>query len=113
MTSKPQEVRFAPSAHPALTDLNSRLRDLAGDAAYKAGLDYLRKGAVKAGTVAGTTAFASVSGSTDYRVSISLAPGTKVSCTCPVQRRTKFCKHVVARSQALDQRPGDFSISDA
>ena len=43
---------FDPAAHLPLTDLGSRLRDLAGDAAYKAGRDYLRKGRVQDGAVA-------------------------------------------------------------
>ena len=58
-------------AGPALADLGSRLRQLAGDAAYQAGLAYFRKGVVKDGSVAGSTAYATVSGSTDYRVSVA------------------------------------------
>lgn len=101
---------FEPSAHPPLTDLGSRLRELAGDASYLAGRDYLRKGLVKQGTVAGTTSYATVAGSTDYRVSIAFADEPKVTCTCPAHRRNKFCKHVVAVCIALLERPGDFVV---
>src|SRR5207248_8448384 len=89
-------VTFDPAAHPALADLGARLRELAGDAAYRAGHDYLRKGLVQQGAVAATTAYATVRGSTDYRVSVAFAAEPKVACTCPAHRRSKYCKHVVA-----------------
>jgi hypothetical protein len=105
---------FEPTAHPTLADLTDRLRGLAGDAAYKAGRDYHKKGAVKSGVVAGTTAFAVVSGSTDYRVSVAFGGGDpKVSCTCPAHRRSKFCKHVVALCVALVERPSEFGVTEA
>ena len=47
---------FDPSRHAALLALGERLRELAGDAAYGAGRDYLRQGMVKDGTVAGAIA---------------------------------------------------------
>ena len=37
----------------------------------------------------------------------------KVSCTCPAHRRNKFCKHVVAVSVALLDRPGEFVVGEA
>ncbi len=104
---------FIPSEHPALTDLGARLRELAGDASYVAGRDYLKKGLVKQGAVAGTTAFASVSGSTDYRVSIAFGgEDHKVTCTCPAHRRNKYCKHVVAVCEALLNQPNAFVPTD-
>jgi len=107
--------QFEPAAHPALLDLGARLRDLAGDAAFQAGRDYLRKGLVGQGTVAGTTAYATVRGSTEYRVSIAFpsAAALAVRCTCPAHRRNRFCKHVVALWGALLERPAEFTASDA
>jgi hypothetical protein len=104
---------FDPAAHPALADLAARLRELAGDAAYRAGQDYLRKGLVQQGAVAATTVYATVRGSTDYRVSVGFAAEPKVTCTCPAHRRNRYCKHVVAVCAALLQRPSDFAVSDA
>src|SRR5262249_31261458 len=104
---------FEPTAHPTLADLTNRLHGLAGDAAYKAGRDYLKKNAVKSGVVAGTTTFAMVTGSTDYRVSVAFGGDPKVSCTCPAHRRSKFCKHVVALCVALVERPSEFGVTEA
>jgi hypothetical protein len=102
-----------PKAHPALADLGGRLRELAGDAAYTAGRDYMKKGLVKQGSVAGTKAYASVAGSTDYRVTIDFtADELKVVCTCPAHRRSKYCKHVVAVSCLLLEKPEQFSAVD-
>lgn len=95
---------FNPEAHPQLIDLGQRLRALAGDAAYKAGRQYLAKGAVRAPTVMGATAYATVSGSTDYRVSLGLGEKPAPHCTCPAYRRNRFCKHVVALSLTLLER---------
>lgn len=112
-------MSFDPSALPQLSSLGERLRELAGDAAFKAGHDYLRKGVVKDGAVAPTAdnpaAFATVSGSTDYRVTIRLpaADEARVTCTCPAHRRSKFCKHVVAVCSALLEQPGTFSVLDS
>jgi hypothetical protein len=99
---------FDPAAHPGLVTLGGDLRQLAGDAAYRAGLEYLRKGLVAQGSVAGTTAYATVSGSTNYRVSVSFGDAAKVTCTCPAHRRSKFCKHVVAVCAALLEQPAAF-----
>jgi hypothetical protein len=99
---------FDPAAFPGLVTLGGGLRQLAGDAAYRAGQEYLRKGLVAQGSVAGTTAYATVSGSTDYRVSVSFGDAAKVTCTCPAHRRSKFCKHVVAVCAALLEQPSAF-----
>lgn len=111
MTSTP----FNPAAHPPLTDLGERLRELAGDAAYRAGRDYLRKGRVQDATVAETAAYATVKGSTEYRVTVAFpsVEATKVGCTCPAHRRNKYCKHVVAVCTALVEQPTAFSVIDA
>ena len=103
---------FDPAAHPGLAELAARLRELAGDNAYQAGRDYLRKGLVRQGAVAGTTAYATVTGSTDYRVSVGFAAEPKVTCSCPAHRRSKFCKHVVAVCAALLERPADFAATE-
>lgn len=103
---------FDPAAHPPLADLAARLRELAGDSAYQAGRDYLRKGLVRQTAVAATTAYATVAGSTDYRVSIAFADTLKPTCTCPAHRRNTFCKHVVAVCTALLDRPADFTPAD-
>ncbi len=106
------DTPFDPSEHPALIDLGQRLRELAGDSAYAAGRDYLKKGLVKQGAVAGTTGYATVSGSTEYRVSIAFGDEVKVTCTCPAHRRNRHCKHVVAVCSALLERPGDFARAE-
>src|SRR5687768_8888206 len=108
--------RFDPKVYPALVDLGSRLRELAGDAAYAAGRDYLRRGLVRHGTVAGTTAHAAVAGSTDYRIAVAFGAELaepKVTCTCPAHRRNKHCKHVVAVVVGLLERPGEFAPVEA
>jgi len=101
-----------PREHAALSDLGGRLRELAGDAAYTAGRDYLKKGLVRQGTVAGTKAYASVTGSTDYRVTIDFSGELKVVCTCPAHRRSKYCKHVVAVCCLLLEKPDQFAPTD-
>jgi len=106
---------FDPTAHPPLTDLGARLRELAGDAAFRAGRDYLRKGRVQDGAVAGDSAHATVKGSTEYRVMVAFptVETTRVSCTCPAHRRNKHCKHVVAVCTALLEQPATFAVLDA
>jgi hypothetical protein len=105
---------FNPAAHAPLTDLGERLRELAGDAAYRAGRDYLRKGKVQDGAVAMNSAHATVKGSTEYRVTVSFpsVEDTKVSCTCPAHRRSAYCKHVVALCAALLEQPAAFAVLD-
>lgn len=105
-------MAFDPNTFPTLIDLSTRLRELAGDAAYKAGRDYLKKGLVKSGAVSPVTGSAVVTGSTDYRVSIGLVE-ERVTCTCPAHRRNKHCKHVVAVVGALLERPGEFQAVEA
>jgi hypothetical protein len=105
---------FDPAANGTLTDLGTRLRDLAGDSAYRAGRDYLRKGKVRDGAVAGSQAYATVSGSTDYRVTLAFpsVEATRVTCSCPAHRRSKYCKHVVAVCTALLEQPATFAVLD-
>jgi hypothetical protein len=101
-----------PGAHPLLIGLGERLTELAGETAYVAGRDYLKKGLVRHTTVAGTTAHATVTGATDYRVSVKFAVELAepvVTCSCPAHRRSRHCKHVVAVVVALLERPGDFT----
>jgi hypothetical protein len=106
---------FDPNAHPPLTDLGARLRELAGAAAYKAGRDYLLKGNVHDAAVAETSAYATVKGSTNYHITVHFpsVDATKVTCTCPAHRRSTFCKHVVAVCSALLERPTEFSVLEA
>src|SRR3954454_11611624 len=106
---------FDPAAHAPLTDLGDRLRELAGDAAYKAGREYLRKGNVHDGAVAESSAHATVKGSTEYRVTVSFpsVETTKVRCTCPAHRRSAYCKHVVAVCTALLEQPATFTVLEA
>jgi hypothetical protein len=105
---------FDPGAHPVLAGLGPRLRELAGDSSYAAGLTYFRKGVVKHGAVAGTTAYATVTGSTDYRVTVAFGEEPlRVTCTCPAYRRNKHCKHVVAVCVTLLQRPESFAVGQA
>jgi hypothetical protein len=75
---------------------------------------YFRKGVVKHGTVAGTTAYATVTGSTDYRVTVAFGEEPlRATCTCPAYRRNKHCKHVVAVCVTLLQRPESFAVGQA
>jgi hypothetical protein len=105
---------FDPAAHPVLAGLGPRLRELAGDGSYAAGMTYSRKGVVKHGAVAGTTAYATVTGSTDYRVTVAFGEEPlRVTCTCPAHRRNKHCKHVVAVCATLLQRPESFAVGAA
>lgn len=108
-------TQFDPAAHQSLTDLGERLRDLAGDAAYKAGRDYLRKGRVQDGAVAESSAHATVKGSSEYRVTVAFPSieATKVRCTCPAHRRSAYCKHVVAVCAALLEQPAAFTMLEA
>lgn len=102
---------FDPALFPALVALGQQIRELAGEAAYRAGRDYLRQGMIQEPTVSEEQALAAVRGSTDYRVSISFAgAAAKVTCTCPAHRRSKHCKHVVAVSVALIEQPRLFQI---
>jgi len=103
---------FDPAVFPALLALGQHIRELAGEAAYRAGRDYLRQGMIHNPTISDTQAMAAVRGSTDYRVSISFAgtAAAKVTCTCPAHRRSKHCKHVVAVSVALVEEPRLFEI---
>jgi hypothetical protein len=104
---------FDPAQYPSLAGLGERLRELAGDSAFQSGREYFRKGQVSETGVAGSTAHASVTGSTVYRVSVNFAGEVKPACTCPAHRRNKFCKHVVAVCTALLERPGDFAAVEA
>lgn len=103
---------FDPAGFPPLIALGQRLRELAGESAYRAGRDYLRGGMIKDLTVTDVQAMASVRGSTDYRVSISFgaAGAASVTCTCPAHRRSTHCKHVVAVAVALVEQPRLFQI---
>src|SRR5262245_44672161 len=77
-------------------------------------MTYFRKGVVKHGAVAGTTAYATVTGSTDYRVTVAFGEEPlRVTCTCPAYRRNKHCKHVVAVCVTLLQRPESFAVGQA
>jgi hypothetical protein len=106
---------FDPAVHLPLTDLGGRLRELAGDAAFKAGRDYLRKGRVQDGAVAESSAHATVKGSSEYRVTVAFpsVEATKVRCTCPAHRRNAYCKHVVAVCTALLEQPATFTVLEA
>jgi hypothetical protein len=104
---------FEPAHHPSLLALGERLRELAGDGAYGAGRDYLRRGMVKDAAVAGAVARAVVAGSTDYRITVDFAGEVRVTCTCPAQRRSRHCKHVVAVCVALLEQPKLFRVVPA
>lgn len=103
-----------PATYPALNGLVERLAERSGDAAFHAGLVYFNKGAVTNTTVAGTTAHASVTGSSTYRITVAFGSDeVKPSCSCPAFRRNPFCKHVVAVCHALVARPGSFTPVEA
>lgn len=108
-------TQFDPAAHQPLTELGERLRELAGNAAYRAGRDYLRKGRVQDAVVTETAAYATVKGSSEYRVTVRFpsVEGTNVRCTCPAHRRKAYCKHVVAVCTALVEQPGVFEVTEA
>ncbi len=104
---------FDPAAHPILADLTTQLPDLAGAGAFREGQVYFAKGLVQQTTVSGTSAYATVKGSADYRVSVAFGDPVKVTCTCPAHRRNRYCKHVVALCTALVQSPGSFTVVEA
>jgi hypothetical protein len=104
---------FDPTAHPMLADLTTQLPELAGAAAFRDGKVYFAKGLVQQTTVSGTSAYATVKGSADYRVSVGFGDPVKVTCTCPAHRRNRYCKHVVALCTALVQAPGSFTVVEA
>jgi len=104
---------FDPGAHPNLTDLMTQLPELAGAAAFREGTVYFAKGLVQQTTVGGASAYATVKGSADYRVSVGFGDPVKVTCTCPAHRRNRHCKHVVALCTALVQSPETFTVVEA
>ncbi|MFN8557742.1 MAG: SWIM zinc finger family protein [Dehalococcoidia bacterium] len=103
---------FDPTAFPSLAGLGDRLRGLAGDGAYAAGRDYFRRLQVGHAVVAGATAHATVTGASEYRVSVAFGGEVTPSCTCPAHRRNRFCKHVVAVCTALVERPERFTVRE-
>src|SRR5262245_34863194 len=104
---------FEPANHAALLALGETLQGLAGDSAYRAGRDYLRKGMIQNATIAGSVARAAVRGSTDYQITVTFTADVKVTCTCPAHRRNKHCKHVVAVCVALLEQPKSFQVVEA
>ena len=103
-------ARFDANAYPSLLQLIERLRELSGDAAHRAGRDYLRGTSLTQGAVAGSIASAVVIGTTEYRVTLNFETEPVPSCTCPANRRNKYCKHVVAICLALVEKPDLFTI---
>lgn len=102
--------RFDPSGFPILLELIEGLRALSGDAAHRAGRDYLRGQSLTQGAVAGATASAVVTGRTDYRVTVTFEGEALPTCTCPAHLRNRYCKHVVAVCLALAERPEQFAV---
>ncbi len=103
-------VRFDANEFPNLLSLIEGLRALSGDAAHRAGRDYLRGASLTQGAVAGSMASAVVTGRTEYRVTLTFEADPVPSCTCPAHRRNRYCKHVVAICLALAERPELFSV---
>lgn len=103
-------ARFDANVFPSLLQLIERLRELSGDAAHRAGRDYLRGTSLTQGAISGSTASAVVIGRTEYKVTISFEADPVPSCTCPANRRNRYCKHVVAICLALVEKPDLFSI---
>ncbi len=103
-------ARFDANGFPNLVDLIEGLRALSGDAAHRAGRDYLRGQSLTQGAVAGAMASAVVTGRTDYRVTVTFEGDAVPTCTCPAHRRNRYCKHVVAVCLALAERPELFAV---
>lgn len=101
---------FEADGFPVLLEFVARLRELSGDAAHRAGRDYLRGQSVTQGAVAGAMASAVVTGRTEYRVTLSFEGDPVPTCTCPAHRRNRYCKHVVAICLALVERPDLFAL---
>lgn len=84
---------------PPPDDLLDRtlLRQMAGDAEFRKGENYLQAGAVRQVQVAGDRITAKVSGSRAYRVKLWRGRGQlQFSCNCDRGHEQEFCKHCVA-----------------
>ena len=73
------------------------LIQMAGDAAYKRGLDYYKQGHVGQLRLKGKTIIAEVEGSEIYQVTLKHTSKLfEGSCDCPASEGFDFCKHCVA-----------------
>jgi hypothetical protein len=105
--------RVAISARNAITE--STLRALAGERAFRRGLEML--GTVADLVVGSDRISATVHGSEDYAVTLTLADqgGLRGTCDCPQGQQGFFCKHCVAVGLVIARdspfvpapRPGD------
>jgi hypothetical protein len=77
----------------------------------KAGSDYVHAGALRDASVSPKQLLATVTGRTDYKVTVSWSPSgeIKTGCTCPAHRRQGICKHAVAVIEAFLHQPGQFN----
>jgi hypothetical protein len=94
--------RVATATRPAVTEAD--LRAAAGERSFERGTGYLR--AVSGIEVVGNQVIATVSGSADYLVVLTLsdpAAGTRLrgECGCPYGQEGFFCKHCVAVGLAV------------
>lgn len=92
--------------HPRIDD--ALLRELAGEAAYRRGLDYAADEAVKLESRTPEEATASVRGTSVYQVALRWRDGAlEGRCDCPVGARDEFCKHQVATALVWGTALGD------
>src|SRR5262245_49996087 len=94
--------RVTTAIRPALTEAD--LRAAAGERSFERGTGYLR--AVSGIELVGSQVMATVSGSADYLVVLTLpdaVAGTSLrgECGCPYGQEGFFCKHCVAVGLAL------------
>src|SRR5262249_54313011 len=94
--------RVAIATRPAVTEAD--LRSAAGERSFERGTGYLR--AVSGIEAVGNQVMATVSGSADYLVVLTLpdpAAGTRLrgECGCPYGQEGFFCKHCVAVGLAI------------
>jgi hypothetical protein len=85
--------------------------DAASASVRKAGSDYVRDGAIRDASVSPKQLLATVTGRTDYKVTVSWSPSgeVKTGCTCPAHRRQGICKHAIAVIDAFLNQPGQFN----
>ncbi|MGO9011917.1 MAG: SWIM zinc finger family protein [Bryobacteraceae bacterium] len=81
------------------------LRRMAGEQSYRRGVDYFAHGHVESLDEDESGVEASVRGTQDYRVTLTLDEGVlDYDCDCPIGAEGTFCKHCVAAALAWRQQ---------
>lgn len=88
------------------------IRARAGDNGYQKGKKYFQQGRVSNGLVDAALLEATVTGSQEYRTSLSAQNGRMAAyCSCPAgKRKDKLCSHVAALMIAWLEKPSTFEL---